>query len=140
MIHRNDRHTLEMCFDQTVRQSFGLLQSGLAAPCFGIRLFRVAVCCNILQYVVVTQWTRHPSAQHTAAHCNTLQHVQRTPCQKAPLAAPARNIFQQTASHCKAHCNTHFNTHSNTLQHILQHTLQHIPCQAAPSSLRPSAN
>jgi len=46
-------HTLEMWCEQTVGQSFGLLQSGLAAPCLWIRLFPVAVCCSVLQCVAV---------------------------------------------------------------------------------------
>ena len=78
--------------------------------------------------------------QHTASHCNTLQHTATLCCTLCILlydlqhTATHCNTLQHTATHCYTHMQVrktlalqHTGTHSNTLQHTATHcsTLQH---------------
>jgi len=106
----------------------------------------VAVCCSVLQCVAVRGrvyvgystisslnmlFKQHIQGQHTATHCNTLQHT--TECNTLQHTATHCNTLQPTATHCNmlfkqhiqgAHCGVpyiHSATHCNTLPHTATH-------------------
>jgi len=80
--------------------------------------------------------------QHTATHCNTLQHIRVLLCEieyLRSIAMVTRLTLQHTATALQPHCNIlqHAVTHYNTLQHTathcntLQHTAAHIQTPAS---------
>ena len=83
-------------------------------------LQHTATHCNTLQHATALRegnqslFTHCNTLQHPAAHCNTLQHT-ATPCNTLQHCAKEIRAFSHTATHC----NTlqHITTHYNTLQH-----------------------
>ena len=103
-------------------------------PTFRDILQHTATHCNTLQHTTYLAthsdvWRDFHMLRHTATHCNTLQHT-----------AIHCNTLQHTATHCNTlrHTATHCNT-LNTLQHTATHcntlhTLTHSPmCGVTPS-------
>jgi len=58
----------------------------------------VAACCSVLQYEFISRYTHwmHAPAQHTAAHCITLQHT----ASRLQYTEKNCNTLQHTATHC----------------------------------------
>jgi len=77
----------------SVLLGFRRLGAGMRAAACCSALLRVAVCLCACAWYCLTIMTHSNTLQHTATHCNTLQH----------------NTLQHTATHC------------NTLQHTATH-------------------
>ena len=99
------------CTNWDARTSPWIYPSGVCST-----LQHTAIHCNILQH---THAMHCNTLQHTATHCNTLQHT-ATHCNTLRHThATHRNALRHTATHC----NTlqHAATRCNTLQHIHRH-------------------
>ena len=90
----------------------------------------VAEYCSVLQWLVSTNRLRRTMlqgvlsglVQHTATHCNTLQHQLTKVC-LSRAARAIKLLHCSTLQHTVTHCNTlqHTATHCNTLQHTATH-------------------
>ena len=86
-------------------------------------LQHTATHCNTLQHISQMIESRHlwltlcNTLQPTATHCNTLQHTS-TRCNTLQHTAKHCNTLQHTATHCNTY---HTATHCNTLQHTAPH-------------------
>jgi len=108
------------------------------AVCCCVRLHRIQMCCNRCvnsDIVPVCVWnvTRRNTLQHTATHCNTLQHhtvaidmlaswLHVCPNTTAPLQCNTlQHYYSETHNMSTHHCNTHCNTHCKTQQRNAQY-------------------